>query len=293
MRKRPLPPSASLQVAWYLCIRKAKSTASGALLTMATRDSMTGKHALVCGASKGIGQACALELARAGARITILARSANQLEATMQSLQEISHGHRFVVCDLNDLNQVRSVVPAIGLEVDVLLCNSGGPNPGPLLQAETSDLVLAFQQHVLANLLLVQAFVPHMQAQNFGRIINIISTSVKIPLPGLGVSNTVRGAVASWAKTLANELGPFGITVNNILPGFTRTQRLEQIISNRMQKSALSREDVERSFLQDVPAARFAEAEEIAYACAFLASPQAAYINGINLPVDGGRTGCL
>jgi len=254
---------------------------------------MTGKHALVCGASKGIGQACALELARAGARVTILARSATKLEATMKSLLELSQGHRFVVCDLSDLNQVRSVIPTVGLNVDVILCNSGGPNPGPLLQAETGDLEAAFQQHVLANLLLVQAFVPHMQTQKFGRIINIISTSVKIPLPGLGVSNTVRGAVASWAKTLANELGPHGITVNNILPGFTRTQRLEQIISTSMQKSAMSREDVERNFLKDVPAARFAEAQEIAYACAFLASPQASYINGINLPVDGGRTGCL
>jgi 3-oxoacyl-[acyl-carrier protein] reductase len=254
---------------------------------------MTGKHALVCGASKGIGQACAIELARAGARVTVLARSLANLEATMKSLKEWGQGHRPVVCDVSDLNQVRAALPEIGRDVDILVCNSGGPSPGPLLNAETSALEEAFSQHVLANLILVQAFVPHMQTQRFGRIINIISTSVKIPLPGLGVSNTVRGAVASWAKTLANELGPHGITVNNILPGFTRTQRLEQILINTMQKTGKSREEVEQGFLKDVPTGRFAEAQELAHACLFLASKEASYINGINLPVDGGRTGCL
>jgi 3-oxoacyl-[acyl-carrier protein] reductase len=234
-----------------------------------------------------------MELARAGARVTVLARSQANLEATMKSLKEWGQGHRPVVCDVSDLNQVRAAVPEIGRDVDILVCNSGGPSPGPLLNAETSALEEAFSQHVLANLILVQAFVPHMQTQRFGRIINIISTSVKIPLPGLGVSNTVRGAVASWAKTLANELGPHGITVNNILPGYTRTQRLEQILVNTMQKTGKSREEVEQSFLKDVPAGRFAEAQELAHACLFLASKEASYINGINLPVDGGRTGCL
>lgn len=254
---------------------------------------MTGKHALVCGASKGIGQACAIELARAGARVTVLARSEANLEVTINRLNEWGQGHRPIVCDVSNLNQVRAALPAIGRDVDILICNSGGPSPGPLLNAETSALEEAFSQHVLANLILVQAFVPHMQAQRFGRIINIISTSVKIPLPGLGVSNTVRGAVASWAKTLASELGPQGITVNNILPGFTRTQRLQQILTNTMQKTGKTREEVEQGFLKDVPAGRFAEAQELAHACLFLASKEASYINGINLPVDGGRTGCL
>jgi 3-oxoacyl-[acyl-carrier protein] reductase len=254
---------------------------------------MTGKHALVCGASKGIGQACAIELARAGARVTVLARSQANLDTTMKSLEGLGQGHRPVVCDVSDLKQVRAVVATIGHDVDILVCNSGGPSPGPLLNAEPSALEEAFSQHVLANLIFVQAFVPHMRSQGFGRIINIISTSVKIPLPGLGVSNTVRGAVASWAKTLASELGPHGITVNNILPGFTRTQRLEQILTNTMQKTGRTREEVEQGFLKDVPTGRFAEAQELAYACVFLASQQAAYINGINLPVDGGRTGCL
>ncbi len=254
---------------------------------------MTGKHALVCGASKGIGQACALELARAGARVTVLARNLSNLELTLSALEKLGQGHRSVLCDVSNLDQVRSAISTIGLDVDVLICNSGGPSPGPLLQADSAALLEAFHQHLLSNLLFVQAFVPHMQTQKFGRVINIISTSVKIPLPGLGVSNTIRGAVASWAKTLANELGPSGITVNNILPGFTKTQRLEQIIDNQVQKSGLNRSEVEKNFVKDVPAGRFAEAQELAYACAFLASPYASYINGINLPVDGGRTGCL
>jgi 3-oxoacyl-[acyl-carrier protein] reductase len=192
-----------------------------------------------------------------------------------------------------DLEQVRMALGVLSKDVDILLANSGGPPPGPLQSCETEALAQAFRQHVLAQTLIVQAVIPHMRERRYGRIINIISTSVKIPLPNLGVSNTVRGAVASWAKTLANELGPSGITVNNVLPGYTKTQRLEQIIQNAMQKSGRSRADVEQGFLADVPVQRFAEAREVAEACLFLASPAASYINGINLPVDGGRTGCL
>jgi 3-oxoacyl-[acyl-carrier protein] reductase len=132
-----------------------------------------------------------------------------------------------------------------------------------------------------------------MRAANWGRLVNIISTSVKEPIANLGVSNTVRGAVASWAKTLASELGAFGITVNNVLPGYTRTQRLEQILAERATSTGKSQEDIAKAMLATVPAGRFAQAEEIAAAVAFLCSPEAGYINGINLPVDGGRTRSL
>ncbi len=260
---------------------------------MFTQEALAGKHALVCGASQGIGQACARALARSGARVTLLARQLDGLERTLASLEGSKEAHRAVSCDMSETEQVKSAIQSIGPEVDILVCNSGGPAPGPLHLADTGALELAFRQHVLAQTLLAQAFIPHMREKNFGRIINIVSTSVKIPLPNLGVSNTVRGAVASWAKTLANELGPHGITVNNILPGYTKTQRLEQIIHNAMQKTGKSRPEVEQSYLADVPARRFAEATEIAAACLFLATDSAAYINGINLPVDGGRTGCL
>lgn len=280
-----------MQVAECLGITSYTFSAYGGF--MFTHDALAGKHALICGASKGIGQACALAMAKAGARVTVLARQLEGLEATVSMLEGTRGRHRAVCCDMSDLTQVQTAIKEIGPDVDIVLCNSGGPAPGPLQGASLEALEGAFCQHVLANTLLVQAFIPHMREKRYGRIINIISTSVKIPLPNLGVSNTIRGAVASWAKTLANELGPSGITVNNVLPGYTKTQRLEQIIQNAMAKTGKTKAEVEQGFLADVPAQRFAEASELAAACTFLASDAASYINGINLPVDGGRTGCL
>ncbi|MFW7377173.1 MAG: SDR family oxidoreductase [Oligoflexus sp.] len=262
---------------------------------MFTHDALAGKHALICGASQGIGQACAQELARAGARVTLLARNTEKLATVLKGLpqQNSNLQHQAEVCDLSDPMAVRELTSRLPNDVDILVCNSGGPAPGPLAEATTEELSAAFQQHVLANTLLVQACLPHMKERHFGRIINIISTSVKAPLPGLGVSNTIRGAVANWAKTLANELGSSGITVNNVLPGFTKTERLEQIVQGKMRKSGKSREQVEAEMMQEVPLQRFASASEVAYACTFLASDLAAYISGINIPVDGGRTVCL
>ncbi len=260
---------------------------------MLVQDALAGKHALVCGASQGIGEATALQLAKAGARVTVLARNPDSLAKTLDKLSVHGKGHKAVSCDLSDLSQLNKALAEVGADVDILICNSGGPAPGPLAAAEADALQSAFTQHVLSNLTLVQAFVPHMKAKTWGRIINVISTSVKVPLPNLGVSNIVRGATASAAKTLASELGPFGITVNNILPGFTKTQRLEQILKNSEAKTGKPRDEIIAGMLKEVPAGRFAEAEETAQACLFLASPFAAYINGINLPVDGGRTGCL
>jgi 3-oxoacyl-[acyl-carrier protein] reductase len=136
---------------------------------------------------------------------------------------------------------------------------------------------------------LLQAVLPGMKASGYGRIVNVISTSVKEPIRNLGVSNTIRGATASWAKTLAGELGAFGITVNNVLPGYTQTQRLEQILNDRTKATGKSSAEIEQAMLATVPVGRFAKPAEIAAAIAFLASPAAAYINGINVPVDGGR----
>jgi 3-oxoacyl-[acyl-carrier protein] reductase len=260
---------------------------------MLTQDALTGKHALVCGASQGIGQACAIELAKAGARVTVLARNKQSLETTLATLAQYGSGHKAVICDLSDMRQLSSILPTTCADVDILICNSGGPAPGPMTAAEAPALEAAFTQHVLSNVALIQACSVHMKKQKYGRVINIISTSVKVPLPNLGVSNTVRAAMASSAKTFANELGAFGITVNNILPGFTKTQRLEQIIQNNQAKTGNERSEVEDGFMKDVPAKRFGEAQETAFAVLFLASPFASYINGVNLPVDGGRTGCL
>lgn len=258
---------------------------------------LTGKHALVCGASRGIGRAAAEALAGLGADVTVLARSRDALDALARMLPK-THGsqkHAWLSADVHDTDSLRAGVEAMvsAHPVQILVNNTAGPNPGPALHATSEQFLDTFQRHLLANHALVQATVEGMKASGYGRIINIISTSVKEPIRNLGVSNTIRGAVASWAKTLAGELGVHGITVNNVLPGFTRTQRLEQIIDERMAATNKSRADIEAGMLATVPAARFAEPAEVAAAIAFLASPAASYINGINVPVDGGRTQSL
>jgi len=255
---------------------------------------LTGKHALVCGASQGIGQAAAIELAILGANVTLLSRSHEKLAAALSTLPKINYAqnHSFIDVDMHDEALLRQKIEALVNQqpVQILINNTGGPPGGTAHQASTTAYLEAFQQHLIANQVLVQTVLSGMQRSGYGRIINVISTSVKEPIKNLGVSNTIRGAVASWAKTLATELGPLGITVNNVLPGYTKTQRLEQIVSDRSKASGKPSEVIADSMLASVPVGRFAEAKEIAAAIAFLATPAAAYINGINLPVDGGRT---
>jgi len=255
-------------------------------------NALIGKKALVCGASEGIGLACAKALAEAGAQVTLLARRESVLNDAMAQLATgAQQSHATIVADVLQLEAVHAAIQKGGF--DILINNSAGPPGGALHEADPARLLQVFQQHVMANQQLLQAVLPNMQSKRWGRIVNIISTSVKEPIPMLGVSNTVRGAVAAWSKTLASELGKDGITVNNVLPGYTRTQRLGQIIQSRVEASGQTVQQVESAMLASVPAARFADAEEIAHAVAFLCHPQSGYINGINLPVDGGRTKSL
>ncbi|MDZ4811276.1 MAG: SDR family oxidoreductase [Pseudomonadota bacterium] len=255
---------------------------------------LQGRHALVCGASQGIGRAAALALAQRGADVTLLARGHDALESTMALLPRVlvTQQHGWISTDVADhvalIAQVSAAANARSFQI--LINNTAGPAPGSIQSATAGQFLDAFNRHLIANHLLAQAVLPGMREAGFGRIVNVISTSVKEPLRNLGVSNTIRGAVASWAKTLAGELGGFAITVNNVLPGFTRTQRLDQIIQERIAATGLTEEAIVKGMLASVPAARFAEPEEIAAAIAFLCSPAAAYVNGINLPVDGGRT---
>jgi 3-oxoacyl-[acyl-carrier protein] reductase len=258
---------------------------------------LEGKRALVCGSSQGIGRACAIALAQLGASVSLFARNGKALQKVMQELdQNGDQQHAVLVADFSEPDQVRKSLSA---HIDehgpccIVINNSGGPLPGPAHTADAEDYLAAFKLHLVSNQHIVQCALPGMRSVGYGRIINIISTSVKQPLDGLGVSNTIRGAVASWAKTLSNELGQFGITVNNVLPGATRTARLEVIMKNKAEKQNLSVAETEASEKSRIPLRRFGEPEELANAVAFLASPAAAYITGVSLPVDGGRTSCL
>jgi 3-oxoacyl-[acyl-carrier protein] reductase len=256
---------------------------------------LTGKHALVCGSTQGIGKAAAMELAAAGANITLIARNEPRLKNAVADLPGPGK-HDYLIADFSNPQQLREVVGKYMQKektFHILVNNTGGPPGGPITEAKPEEFTDAFSNHLLCNHILVQAVLPGMKAAGYGRIINVISTSVKAPLKGLGVSNTIRAAVANWAKTLSFEVAKFGITVNNVLPGATATQRLDSILENKSNKTGISKADAEKEMLHEIPAGRFAAPEEVAAAIAFLASPAAAYINGINLPVDGGRTGNL
>lgn len=254
---------------------------------------LTDRYALVCGASEGIGRAAAHELALLGAHVTVLARRKDKLDEVAAQLPRVHPGqqHVAVAADLADADGLRAALEPLLAEhpLHILVNNSGGPPGGRAIEAEASAYLDAFQRHLLANQLLAQMLAPGMRAAGWGRIINVISTSVKEPIVNLGVSNTIRGAVASWAKTLSRELGSDGITVNNVLPGYTRTSRLQQILSDRTSATGKDVATISAAMLASVPAGRFADAEEIAAAIAFLASPAAGYINGVSLAVDGGR----
>lgn len=256
------------------------------------------RKAFVCGSTQGIGKAAALELANLGASIVLLARNEDSLKQVKDELSSAQNQrHDYIVADFSKPDELKTKVAEYldrdASPVHILVNNTGGPAAGRAIDASLEEFVGAFQTHLICNQILAQALVERMKAARYGRIINVISTSVKQPILNLGVSNTIRGAVASWAKTLAGELGEYGITVNNVLPGFTKTARLASIINSKASKTGASAANVEAKMRLETPARRFAEASEIAAAIAFLASPAASYINGVNLPVDGGRTGCL
>jgi len=257
---------------------------------------LQGKTAIVCGSTQGIGKAAAIELSLLGANVTLMARDEQKLKHVWGELHHSGHQlHHYLVADFTNPNEVKKKIEEFVAKhtVHILVNNTGGPPGGQAIDANPEDFLKAFSNHLICNQILVQAVTPSMKKEKYGRIINIISTSVKIPLRGLGVSNTIRGAVANWSKTLSLELGPFGITVNNVLPGATMTGRLESIIKTNAEKKGISFEEAKLEMIKEIPLGRISEPSEVAAAVAFLASPAAGYINGINIPVDGGRTGGL
>ena len=258
--------------------------------------SLEGKNAIVCGSTQGIGLAIAEELALLGASCTLLARNEEALKEAVQKLDtQLRQQHHYLVADFTQPEALKQSVAAFlaGKKTHILINNTGGPAAGPITEATEEAFLQTFNQHLICNHILAKAVIPSMREEKYGRIINIISTSVKIPLRNLGVSNTIRGAVASWAKTMANELGQFNITVNNVLPGFTATRRLSTLIDNMAKKGNTLVDIVEKNMMEEVPMKRFADASEVAAVAAFLASPAASYVNGVSIPVDGGRTGSI
>ena len=259
--------------------------------------SLKNKNAIVCGSTSGIGKEIAIEFASLGASVTLIARDEKKLKQMIIDLDNDGiQGLDFVAVDFNEPEKLKLKINEYVLQnppVHILVNNTGGPPAGDITKADVSEFQNTFSRHLVCNQILVQALLEGMKKEKYGRIINVISTSVKQPINDLGVSNTIRGAVASWAKTLANEVGRFGITVNNILPGSTKTERLYEIIKNRSDKRGTTKDNIIQEMTDEIPARRFAEPEELAYAAAFLASPSASYINGVSLAVDGGRIGCL
>lgn len=258
---------------------------------------LTHKTAFVCGSTQGIGKAAAIELALLGAKVVLIARNEAALKIAVMEIDAINQQKNdFIVADFSVPDELKNALDKYISNkgaAHILVNNTGGPPAGKITDAKTQDFLSAFNNHLICNHLLTEAVLPFMKQEKFGRIINIISTSVKQPLKGLGVSNTIRAAVANWAKTLSVEVASYGITVNNVLPGATSTARLQGIISNKSLKMNETEDKISQEMLDEIPAGRFAAPEEIAAAVAFLASPSAAYITGINIPVDGGRTGCL
>ncbi len=258
---------------------------------------LNGRTALVCGSTQGLGYASAVELALMGANVILLARNEEKLKDTVKKLHS-SKGqkHQYLVADFSQPHNVRAAIDGFDMvesPIHILINNTGGPAGGKAIEAREEDFLQAFESHLICNHILTQAVVPGMKLAEFGRIINIISTSVKVPIAGLGVSNTIRAAVASWSKTLATELGSFGITVNNVLPGFTQTVRADYVIEKKAKETGKAGSEVLAELIKEIPAGRIGQPEEFGAAVAFLCSPSASYINGINLPVDGGRLGCL
>jgi len=259
---------------------------------MSDLHSLAGRHALVCGASSGIGRATALALAAFGANVTALARSGDKLDSLVPELKAAGAPvARGLKCDLVLHQSVQAALDRLIVDVGpvhILINNAGGPRGGPILDASSEEFTHAFHLHVLTAHLLTRTLLPGMQEAGFGRIVNIVSTSVKEPIAGLGVSNTIRAAMAAWSKTVSKELPP-GVTINNVLPGFTATDRLDSLRHQVAERRSIQPDQVQDEWLASVPEGRLGKPEEVAAVAAFLCTPAGAYVRGQSIAADGGR----
>ena len=250
-----------------------------------------GASVVVCGGSDGIGKSCAILFANNGANVTIVARDKSKIENVINSLNnDQGQSHNSVCVDFNDPHELQRVIhDKLDKEIDILINNSGGPHGGLLEDSSLEEFKVAFDRLMLSSQVISTFALENMKKQKYGRIINIISTSIKQVIPGLGVSNTIRGAVAQWGKTLALEVGEYGITVNNVLPGYTKTDRLAELSLEKSKALNITQDKIEEIWAESTALKRLAMPEEIAHSILFLASDKASYITGHNLAVDGGR----
>lgn len=257
--------------------------------------SLSGRHALVTGASRGIGRATARCLASLGAELTISARNGGDLDALHAELREAgAPAVRSLVLDFDQRDELADRLDALLEEhpVEVVVHNTGGPKGGKLLEAQPDAILGALSRHLLTAHLLMTRCLPGMRSAGYGRFITVTSTSVREPIPNLGVSNLTRASVASWAKTVSREL-PSGVTINNVMPGYTDTDRLGQLADAKAARTGTTAEAVFSDFVAKVPEGRLGRPEELGSVIAFLCSPAAAYVRGQSLAVDGGRLNCI
>jgi len=256
--------------------------------------SLINKHAIVCGSTDGIGKASALLLAKQGCEITLVARNQDKLDNTQSELNTDHNQKHYSVCadfdnSMDLKKKIKMHMRSLGRSVDILVNNSGGPHGGPLIEADEDEFRAAFERLLIGNHIMAKAVVPGMKDKGVGRIVNIISTSVKQVIPGLGVSNTIRGSVAQWGKTLALELGEHGICVNNILPGYTATDRLKYLAESKANSLGVDIEDIRNKWAENTSLKRIGNVDEVANTVLFLASDESSYVTGHNFSVDGGR----
>ena len=258
---------------------------------------LRGRVAIVAAASRGLGRAAAEELAREGADVAICSRSASELEKTAAQIKDVSGREVFWrAVDVGDSTGVTEFVAAVEEHfgrVDICVTNTGGP-PSKLFAATNNEDWKIWTELLLMSVVyFAQAVLPRMQKNNWGRFLTITSYSVKQPVEGLLLSNALRAGVTGLVRTLANEYAPYGITVNNVCPGYTRTERLDELAAMMGARTGASAEEVFAGWKKLIPAGRLATVEEFAGVVAFLASERASYVNGVSLTVDGGTTRSL
>ena len=253
--------------------------------------SLKSKHALVGGSSKGLGNAVAKQLALSGAKVTLVARSNDLLEKTISELNKLTDSnHEYIICDYNDHEEYAKIMGDY-LEnntIDILVNNTQGPKAGDVNTLSIEDYQNAFDLLFKNIVFTTMLALEKMKKNKWGRIINMTSISVKEPLSYLALSNSIRSSVISWAKTLSNDLGSNDITINNILTGYFDTERLKELNSEKAKKFNVEIDKLYETMKQQVPLKRIGEPKEFGFLVAFIASEQASYINGVNIPIDGG-----